>query len=48
MVLDGEIVSRTGKVLKVEVDTVCVHGDEPTAGWWPPACGRGSRPGRSR
>jgi UPF0271 protein len=31
MVLDGEIVSRTGKVLKVEVDTVCVHGDEPTA-----------------
>ena len=31
MVFDGEIVSRTGKVLKVEVDTVCVHGDEPTA-----------------
>ena len=31
MVRDGEIVSRTGKVLKVEIDTVCLHGDEPTA-----------------
>jgi UPF0271 protein len=31
MVRDGEIVSRTGKVLEVEIDTVCVHGDEPTA-----------------
>ena len=31
MVCDGEIVSRTGKVLEVEIDTVCVHGDEPTA-----------------
>jgi UPF0271 protein len=31
MVRDGEIVSRTGKVLEVQIDTVCVHGDEPTA-----------------
>ena len=31
MVCDGEIVSRTGKVLEVEIDTFCVHGDEPTA-----------------
>ena len=31
MVRDGEIVSRHGKVLKVSIDSVCVHGDEPTA-----------------
>jgi 5-oxoprolinase (ATP-hydrolysing) subunit A len=31
MVKDGEIVSRHGKVLKVRIDSVCVHGDEPTA-----------------
>lgn len=31
MVVDGEIVSMNGKVVKVEVDTLCVHGDEPTA-----------------
>lgn len=31
MVLKGEIVSRTGKVLKQRIDTLCVHGDEPTA-----------------
>ena len=31
MVKDGEIVSRHGKVLKVKIDSVCVHGDEPTA-----------------
>jgi 5-oxoprolinase (ATP-hydrolysing) subunit A len=31
MVTDGEIVSRHGKVMKVEIDSVCVHGDEPTA-----------------
>src|ERR671919_2922598 len=28
---DGQVVSRHGKVLKFEVDTICVHGDEPTA-----------------
>lgn len=28
---DGQVVSRHGKVLKLEVDTICVHGDEPTA-----------------
>ena len=28
---DGEVVSRHGKTIKVKVDTVCVHGDEPTA-----------------
>ncbi len=31
MVRDGEIVSRHGKTIKVRIDTVCVHGDEPTA-----------------
>ena len=31
MVQDGEVVSRHGKVLKVRIDSVCVHGDEPTA-----------------
>ena len=31
MVRDGEVVSRHGKTIKVKVDTVCVHGDEPTA-----------------
>lgn len=31
MVRDGEIVSRHGKAFKVKVDTICVHGDEPTS-----------------
>ena len=31
MVTDGEVVSRHGKVMKVKIDSVCVHGDEPTA-----------------
>jgi len=31
MVGDGEIVSRNGKTLKVQIETICVHGDEPTA-----------------
>jgi UPF0271 protein len=31
MVLHGEVVSRNGKVVKHEVDTLCIHGDEPTA-----------------
>jgi UPF0271 protein len=31
MARDGDVVSRDGKVLKLEVDTICVHGDEPTA-----------------
>lgn len=31
MVGEGEIVSRDGRRFKVEVDTLCVHGDEPTA-----------------
>jgi UPF0271 protein len=30
MVLNEEIVSRHGKSLKVRLDTLCVHGDEPT------------------
>ena len=30
MVLDDEILSRNGKRLKVQLDTLCVHGDEPT------------------
>jgi UPF0271 protein len=31
MVREGEIVSRNGKTIKVQVETICVHGDEPTA-----------------
>ncbi|MEJ8823795.1 5-oxoprolinase subunit PxpA [Variovorax humicola] len=31
MVVEGEIVSRTGKRIKRRVDSLCVHGDEPTA-----------------
>ena len=30
MVLNDEIMSRNGKPLKVTLDTLCVHGDEPT------------------
>ena len=31
MVLDQEIVSRNGKRLPTRIDSLCVHGDEPTA-----------------
>jgi UPF0271 protein len=31
MVLNDEIVSRTGQTLKVQLDTLCLHGDEPSA-----------------
>jgi UPF0271 protein len=31
MVVDGEIISRNGKTISRRVDTLCVHGDEPTA-----------------
>ncbi len=31
MVINDEIVSRHGKRLKVRLDTLCVHGDEPSA-----------------
>ena len=31
MVLNGEIISRNGKPVKHQVDTLCVHADEPTA-----------------
>jgi 5-oxoprolinase (ATP-hydrolysing) subunit A len=30
MALDGEIVSRNGKGIKVDIHTICVHGDEAT------------------
>jgi 5-oxoprolinase (ATP-hydrolysing) subunit A len=30
MVLDGHIVSRNGRRIKTQVETLCVHGDEPT------------------
>jgi 5-oxoprolinase (ATP-hydrolysing) subunit A len=30
MVLEGEIVSRTGKRIKAGIHTICVHGDEAT------------------
>ncbi|HSW15837.1 MAG TPA: 5-oxoprolinase subunit PxpA [Ramlibacter sp.] len=31
MVVEGEIVTRSGKRIKRRVDSLCVHGDEPTA-----------------
>lgn len=31
MVVDGEIISTSGKRIKRQVDSLCVHGDEPTA-----------------
>jgi UPF0271 protein len=31
MVLEGEIVARSGKVIRQPADTLCIHGDEPTA-----------------
>jgi UPF0271 protein len=31
MVKEGEVVTLSGKRIKVAVDTLCVHGDEPTA-----------------
>jgi 5-oxoprolinase (ATP-hydrolysing) subunit A len=30
MVLQGEIVSRSGKIVKADIHTICVHGDEAT------------------
>ena len=30
MVQEGEIVAIDGQRIKVEIDTLCVHGDEPT------------------
>lgn len=31
MTADNEIVTRSGKVIRRQVDSICVHGDEPTA-----------------
>ncbi len=31
MVQDGAVVSVTGKVMKMRIDTVCIHGDTPGA-----------------
>jgi UPF0271 protein len=31
MIEDKEIIARDGSRVKVEVETICVHGDEPTA-----------------
>jgi 5-oxoprolinase (ATP-hydrolysing) subunit A len=31
MIESGEVISRQGTKVKVAVDTICVHGDEPTA-----------------
>jgi 5-oxoprolinase (ATP-hydrolysing) subunit A len=31
MALHGEVISRDGKAVKHPVDTLCLHGDEPTA-----------------
>lgn len=30
MARDREVVARSGKVVKLEVETICIHGDEPT------------------
>lgn len=31
LVLEGEIVARSGKVIEHRADTLCIHGDEPSA-----------------
>jgi 5-oxoprolinase (ATP-hydrolysing) subunit A len=31
MVQDGAVISVTGKVMKMHIDTICIHGDNPTA-----------------
>ncbi len=31
MARDGEIVARSGRRLEVQIDSICVHGDEPSA-----------------
>lgn len=31
MVLEGEVIAMSGKRIKVQADSLCVHGDEPTA-----------------
>jgi UPF0271 protein len=31
MVVDGEIITLSGKTIKRKIDTICVHGDEPTS-----------------
>jgi UPF0271 protein len=31
MIAEGEVVSVSGKVRKVEIDTICIHGDNPKA-----------------
>jgi UPF0271 protein len=31
MVSEKEVVARSGKIVRIEVETVCIHGDEPTA-----------------
>jgi UPF0271 protein len=30
IVLDGVIIANSGKKIPVSVDTICIHGDEPT------------------
>lgn len=41
MIRDGIIVTRTGKEIKSEIHSLCIHGDEPTA----VAVGRAAREG---
>jgi len=31
MVLEGEVVSRSGKVIGMQIDTICIHGDQTGA-----------------
>jgi UPF0271 protein len=44
MVEDGEVVALSGKRIKVEVETLCIHGDEKTSA----AVGAGIRAGLER
>ena len=41
MITQGEIVARSGKVIPCKLDTLCVHGDEPTAIQVAKACRQG-------
>src|SRR6201987_1651808 len=48
MVLNDKIISRNGKPLNVHLDTLCVHGDEPSGGIVPRAGREGLEAGGIR
>ncbi len=43
MVEDQEVVTVTGKKLKVAIDTICVHGDNRRRSPWPARCAKSWR-----